>query len=271
MSGDKFYSLKQEEVFEKLGSSEKGLSHLEAKERLEKYGLNEIPEKYRRSIFSIFLSQFKSPLILILLGASIISFFLKQLTESIIILFIIFINSLLGFYQEYKSERALKSLKKYISFKTKVLRDGEKTEIDVKELVPGDIIFLDIGDIVPADIKLIEANELHANESAITGESVPARKITGILNKKELAVSEQTNMLFMGSVVSSGLGKGIVVLTAKNTEFGKTAVILSSKIPPSDFEKGIKKFGLNKLRVILKTNLTYQKHGKNRLSRPNFE
>jgi Mg2+-importing ATPase len=248
-----YYSLKKEEIFRDLNSSEKGLADSEVKERVKEFGKNTIKEKDKRTFIGILLSQFKSPLILILLFATIIAFALGEEVDAIIIFGIILISSLLGFYQEYKSDKALSALKKYITFKTKVLRDGEKTEVDVKDLVPGDIIFLNLGDVVPADLRIIESQELYANESGITGESYPVKKTDFEIEGNNISLTKQSNMLFMGSEISGGSCKGIVISTGENTEFGKTADILSSKEPPSDFQKGINNFGgfLIKLVFIL--------------------
>ncbi len=238
------------ELFSELGSSEDGLNSLEARKRLEGAGLNEIPAKDKRTAFSILLSQFKNPLILILIAAAVIAGFLGEPFEATIIVGIVLLNTALGFYQEFKSEKALTELKKYISFKAKVLRDGKKTEVDVKELVPGDLVFLNIGDIVPADLQLIETEELSINESAITGESVPVHKTSEMVIVQSNLPSQQKNIAFMGTTVANGSGKGIVVATGKKTEFGKTATILGAKEPPTDFQKNIKKFGNFLLKVI---------------------
>jgi P-type Mg2+ transporter len=247
----KNYSLKKEELFRKFKSSENGLSSKEAEERIKIYGLNETEKKEKRSVLSIFFSQFKSPLILILIFASIISGVLGDLMDTLIIISIVILNSFLGFYQEYKSEKAIEKLREYLSFSAKVLRDGKKQEINVKNLVPGDIVFFNIGDIVPADIRLIDTEELTTNESFLTGESLPVSKTHKIIDAKDLPISKQKNMVFMGSIVSCGNAIGIVVLTGENTEFGKTAKEISLKEPPTDFEKNMKSFGGFLLKVIL--------------------
>jgi Mg2+-importing ATPase len=244
-----FYFSKETELFKKLNSSEKGLTSSGAKERIEKVGFNELPEKDKRTVVSIFFSQFNSPLILILIFASIVAGLLKEITNALIILGIVLINALLSFYQEYKSEKALKKLKGYISFRANVLRDGKNIELDTREIVPGDIVFLNIGDIVPADMRLLDSEELLVNEASITGESMPVEKICGVV-RENASMTEMRNMVFMGSVVSGGLGKGIVVATGKNTALGKIATVLSSKEPPSDFQKGISNFGGFLLKLI---------------------
>jgi P-type Mg2+ transporter len=248
---DEYYSLKKEEVYKKLDASEKGLTDSEVDIRLKKFKSNTIREKDRRTLLGIFISQYKSPLILILIFATILAFLLKETMNALVIIGIILISSLLGFYQEYKSDKALKLLKNYISFEAKVERNGEKTEVDVKDLVPGDIVYLNLGDIVPADLRIIESEDLYSNESSITGESYPVKKNSLEIQGKNLPLTKQSNMLFMGSEISEGNCKGIVVLTGEQTEFGKTADILSSKEPPSDFQNGISNFGGFLIKVIL--------------------
>jgi len=240
-----------EGLFARLGSAEQGLSSAEAGEKLERFGFNEIEAKDRRTAFSILASQFKSPLILILVAASIIAGFMGDFTESEIIVLIVLLNTLLGFYQEYKSERALAELRRYVSFRAKVLRDNKKTAVDVRLLVPGDIVFLNIGDLVPADMQLIEAQELTINESVVTGESFPVHKTTESILVQSGKPAPQKNIAFMGTTVSNGEGKGIVIATGKSTVFGKTATILSAKEPPTDFQKNIKKFGNFLVRIIV--------------------
>ncbi len=247
-----YCALNKKEVLDALGSSEKGLTSKEAAKRLEKYGSNEIVAKDKRGWFSILLSQFKSPLILILIIAAGIAGFLGEVTDAAIILGIVLLNSLLGFYQEFKSEKALLKLKKYITFKAKVLREGKEIEIDTKELVIGDIVFLNNGDLVPADIRLLETQELNVDESVLTGESNQTYKNCSEINyKQNLSVNEKANLVFMGTSVSGGSGKGIVISTAAKTEFGRTASVLSAKEPPTDFQKNIKKFGDFLIKIIL--------------------
>lgn len=239
-----------EELFRTLGTSERGLSRQEAVKRLGEYGRNEIPAKDRRDAPSIFISQLVSPLVLILIAASVMAGFLGDPIDAIIIIAIVLINAILGFYQEFKSEKALAELKKYISFNAKVLRDGEERDIDVRELVPGDMVFLEIGDVVPADIRLTEAHDLAANESLVTGESFPVSKTADALTFDSTPPSQQVNMAFMGTVISNGTGKGIVIATGSKTEFGKTANILSAKEPPTAFQTSINKFGRFLIKII---------------------
>lgn len=243
------YSLKLKELYKELKSSEEGLNNSEAKERLEKYGFNEIARKERTGPLSIFFSQFKSPLVLILVLASIIAGFLNEIINSVVILGIVFLDALLGFYQEFKSEKALSELKKYIKFTAEVLRNNKKIELDVKNLVPGDIVFLEIGDIVPADIRLIDSENLTVNEAVISGESFPVNKTHQDISLQK-SKSKEENIVFMGTSILNGFAKGIIISTGKNTQFGKTALFLSAKEPPTDFQKNIKNFGNFLLKVI---------------------
>jgi magnesium-transporting ATPase (P-type) len=164
----KVWMLNKNEVLESLGSSEEGLSENEAEKRIKEYGLNDLPGRRKRNFLEVLIYQFKSPLVLILIAASIVSFFLREVTDSLIILGIVVLNAFLGFFQEFKSEKALEKLTKYIKFSSKVLRDGQLVEVDTKKLTKGDIVFFETGDIIPADIRLIEVDELSVNESSIT-------------------------------------------------------------------------------------------------------
>ncbi|MBN1940580.1 MAG: magnesium-translocating P-type ATPase, partial [Candidatus Diapherotrites archaeon] len=244
------YSKGIEETYSLLGASEQGLSSKEARSRLKEYGFNEIKAKDVKTGKQILFSQFKSPLIIILIIASIIAGFLGEPIEAVIILVIVFVNAGLAFYQEFKSERAVAELRKYISFKAKVLRDNQKTEVKARDLVPGDIVFLSIGDIVPADLRIIESQELSINESALTGESFPAAKSPAKIELPNATISQQSNIAFMGTIVENGGCKGIVVSTGVNNVFGKTATVLSAKEPPTDFQKNIKNFGQFLLKII---------------------
>src|SRR3989344_2170163 len=171
-----WYTLPPERVFKKLKTSKSGLIAEEVKKRLKKFGYNKLPEEKKASGLVILLNQFKSPLVYVLLGAAIISFLLQDLTDTAIILVAVFINTILGFYQENKANRAITYLRKLIDLKAKVLRNNNEIEISAKELVPGDIIFLEAGDKIPADARLIRVDNFQVVEAALTGESVPSDK-----------------------------------------------------------------------------------------------
>lgn len=247
---EEYWRMQPEELFSSLASSKDGLSSKEAKLRLQKYGTNELEPPDRKTIPRILISQFQNPLIYILIVATIIAFLLGDTTEAIIIFIIVFVNALLGFVQEYRSEKALEELRKYVSMSAHAVRDGQIVEINTKFLVPGDIILVSIGDIVPADARIIEAHQLETNEAALTGESNPVAKdalpVTG-----SPSVSCLSNMLLMGSSVTYGSGRAIVVSTGRDTYIGKTSVAMKAPAPQTDFEKSIRSFGNTLLKVIL--------------------
>ncbi|MEM5879469.1 MAG: HAD-IC family P-type ATPase, partial [Candidatus Aenigmatarchaeota archaeon] len=241
MNQTKWHIFEAEDVMKILESSENGLSEQEAKQRLEKFGLNEIKEKKRISPLKIFLRQFKSFLIAILLVAAIVSFFLKEFLDASAIFAILMMNAFLGFYQEYKAEKAMESLKKMMVQKVKVIREGKQTEISSKELVPGDIIILEEGEGIPADARIIEAFSLATDESALTGESTPVEKQVKPI--QDLPIAERSNMIFMGTYVARGRGKAIVVATGMNTEVGKIAKEIEEAEEETPLQKKLDKFG----------------------------
>ena len=185
-----YYNYSIKKTFDEFKTSEKGLSQQEAEKRLEKYGLNEIKEKKKISLFQIFFNQFKSPLIYILLFAIIVTLAIGEYTDSLIIFIIVVVNAILGFAQEYKAEKSIEALKKLTSLKATVIRNGREDRILAKDLVPGDIIILEEGEKIPADARLIETISLETHESALTGESTSvAKEINPVKGKKSIAVS----------------------------------------------------------------------------------
>jgi Mg2+-importing ATPase len=246
---DGYWRMKPEMVFGVLITSEKGLSEKEAKKRQLEYGFNEIESADKRTAISIFISQFQNPLIYILIIATAIAYFLGDEIEATIIFAILIINAVLGFVQEYRSEKALEELRKYVSMTARVIRGGQIIETNVKELVPGDVILVSIGDIVPADARLIETHELETNESILTGESVPVQKNPESVSSDEQ--NELSNMVFMGSTITAGSGRAVVVAIGKETYLGKSAKILKAHEEGTDFENSIRKFGEMLVKVIL--------------------
>ncbi|MFH0884591.1 MAG: magnesium-translocating P-type ATPase [Candidatus Micrarchaeota archaeon] len=248
---ERYWRMTAGEVESSLGTSAIGLSSKEARARLLKYGPNEIEKTDRKTPIRIFITQFQNPLVYILIGATAIAALLGDAMEALIILAILVVNALLGFIQEYRSERALEELRKYVSMTARVMRDGQIVEHKVQELVPGDVILLAIGDIVPADARIIETHGLETNESVLTGESNPVEKDAKALTIDEPAPHELSNTLFMGSVVTAGAGKAIVIGTAKNTYLGKSAKAIGEAGGITDFEKSIRSFGSMLVRVVL--------------------
>lgn len=224
------YSVK--EVVEKLGTSaSEGLSGDEVKKRLAEYGPNEIKGKKKKPFILMFLSQFKSFMIIVLLIAAAISGVVgvmegEGLLDTFIILGILILNAFIGAYQENKAESSLEALKKLSAPNTMVVRDGESKDVPTNELVPGDIVILETGDIIPADLRLIEAVNLKIQESSLTGESVPVDKFTETLFGEDIPLGDLTNMAFSSGIVTYGRGKGLVVGTGMNTQVGKIAGML---------------------------------------------
>jgi len=238
-----YWAKTSEETIREFSSSENGLDDREIDERLVKYGLNDIPVRKKKSLLSLLLSQMKDVLIIALTAASVISLFTGGVSEAVAILVIVVINISLGLIQEYKSEKSLQALIKYITYRTKVLRNGQVKEVDTKYIVPGDIVFLETGDRVPADLRLIEADELEIDESIVTGESYPAHKISSPILSKDLAPQKMENIAFMGTLAVNGKGKGIVVSTAMASTFGKVVGFLKTEEPETNYQKNIRKFG----------------------------
>lgn len=211
--------------------SDRGLTSSEAKERLEKYGTNELKSTKNKSVFTIFIDQFKSSMVLILFIAAIVSGVVgirhgEGLLDTYIILAILIVNAIIGMVQEMKAQSSLDALNRMSAPKSKVLRDGDVEEISSTHVVPGDIVILDTGDIVPADMRLIDAVNLKIQESALTGESVPVEKNTDVIQQDNVAIGDRTNMAFSTSVVTYGRGKGVIVNTGMKTEVGRIADML---------------------------------------------
>lgn len=222
-----------------------GLSEEEAKNRSEIYGQNELLRITKTPWHKVFLRQFTNVLILILFAAAAISLAIGELGDAITILVIIFLNGVLGFVQEFKAENAIDSLKKMLHPTCKVLRESKEQIIDAKMLVPGDIVLLTIGDKIPADLRLLESFNLKVNESSLTGESESVAKDSSMLNS-DMALSEQSNMGWMGTAVVNGRGTGLVVEIGMNTEFGKIAQMTQSvEAEPTPLQKKLAILGKN--------------------------
>ncbi|MFH0737010.1 MAG: magnesium-translocating P-type ATPase [Candidatus Micrarchaeota archaeon] len=246
-----YWKMGQVELLRGFSAADSGLSSAEAKGRLEEHGPNAISEADKKTPLRIFISQFQNPLVYILIGATAIAFFLGEGMDALIILAIVVMNAVLGFVQEYRSEKALEELRRYVSMTARALRDGHVLEVDVRELVPGDVILISIGDIVPADARLLEAHGLESDESVLTGESVPVPKNAEPLDLEKAEPYQMANSVFMGATIKSGSGKALVVATGRDTFLGKSAKSLRNAEEATDFEKSIRSFGGMLLRVIL--------------------
>ena len=225
------YSKNEDEIFKILNSNIDGLNSKETKKRINDYGQNIIINKKKMPWILRFLKQFNDTMIIILLVVALLLYFYgyfysHEYTDTIVILFVVFINAIVGFIQEEKATLILRDLKKYETSTCKVKRNDKIIVINTKELVPGDIIYLESGETVPADIRILSCENLKVDESALTGESVPVQKSSDVL-KENLIIQEQKNMLFLGTNITNGKCTGIVVSTGKNSELGKIAVSLN--------------------------------------------
>ena len=216
------YQLNIKDVFSVMQTGNSGLTSKEASARLAKFGLNEIKEKKGISPVTIFINQFKSFIVFILIAAVVVSLAVNEKVDAAVIAIILVINAVLGFIQEYKAEKSIDALKKLTALKSKVLRDNKLMIIDAKELVQGDIILLESGDKIPADSRLVEAYSMETQEASLTGESTPVTKDINEI-KSSKAISDQINMVFSGTIVSNGKGRAVVVNTGMKTEIGKIA------------------------------------------------
>jgi len=238
------------EIFSILRTSEKGLSEKEAEKRLQKYGFNEVKEK-EVGLINIFLRQFKSPFFYLLFIATIITFFIGEKIDGLIILVFILVNVSLGFLQEARAHRATLLLKKYLLEKVRVMRDGVEKSIDKKFLVPGDMVFLEIGNIIPADLRVFRIQNFLVDESILSGESVPVPKIQHALLKETKEVFEAKNIAFAGTSIISGKAEGIVIATGKETVFGEITKLVSGITRESTYEKNLFKFCQLILKIVI--------------------
>ena len=221
-----WHSQSGEELLAQLGSTATGLSASEAAQRLAANGPNELKEGKRISPLQIFLGQFKSLIIWILIAAGVISGVLGEVVDAIAILAIVVLNAVIGFYQEFNAEKSIAALKKMTAPQAKVRREGKVASIPASEIVAGDIVELEAGDLVAADARLLEAFSLKCIESALTGESEAVEKEAVTLDQDDLPLGDRMNMVFMGTSVATGQGRAIVVATAMNTEIGRIAGLI---------------------------------------------
>jgi P-type Ca2+ transporter type 2C len=235
----------EQQLFRRFKTRGNGLSESEAKKLLKKYGPNTFITKKKTPLIVSFLEEFTDLMVIILIIAALIAGIAGELADAGVILFIVILNATIGFFQKYKAEKALEALKNMLAPHAKVIRDGETMEIAATDLVPGDIIILAEGDSVPADARLLEVSELYIDESALTGESVPVLKITEAIDKKKLHLDEHENICFMGTAITHGNGKALVIRTGEETEFGKIANLTrTTKKDKSPLQKELHKIGV---------------------------
>jgi Ca2+-transporting ATPase len=215
-----WHALAETKVLSLLKTDKSGLSQAEGQKRIKKIGLNKLPEEKKETGFIIFLSQFKSPLVYVLLGAAAISLILRDFVDTAVILITVFINIILGFYQENRAYKAIYFLKKLIDFKARVLRDHRLAEINAVDLVPGDIVMLKAGDKIPADCRLLNMDNFLVNEATLTGESAPVEKNLALVDKGAI-LAERKNMIYSGTIVARGKATAVVCETGIDTELGQ--------------------------------------------------
>jgi len=243
---EKWWHLGKEEVTQKLSSHiEKGISNEEALARQAQYGPNQLAEKQGRSPLALFFDQFKDFIIWVLIGAALVSGFLKEWVDALAIICIVILNSVMGFIQEFRAEKSLAALKKLSSPNSKVIRNGQHILIPSREIVPGDLIEMEAGDNVPADCRIVySTGNFSSHEASLTGESTPVSKNTSLIEKVDTALADRTNMLYMGTSVVSGKARAIVTATGMNTELGKIAEMIQDiEDNTTPLQKKLEEFG----------------------------
>ncbi|WP_245804155.1 cation-translocating P-type ATPase [Chryseolinea serpens] len=232
-----------QDIFKNLSTSQQGLTDDSAKSRLTEVGPNELIEKKRKPPLTIFLNQFKDFMIVVLLAAAVIAGIAGDLTDTLIIAVIVVLNAIVGFVQENKAEEAMEALKKISALHAQVRRNGSRVTLPAAELVPGDMVELEAGNVVPADIRLAEVHGLRINESALTGESVPAEKSDRALPEAELSLGDRINMAYKSTLVTNGRAVGVVIATGMSTEIGSIAKMLQQGEDVTPLQKRMADFG----------------------------
>ena len=244
-----FWSIAPDQLLTDLNSARTGLSQADAERRLKQYGPNSINATSQTSAIGLLLSQFKSPLVLILVFAAIISAIAGEWPDSLIIIAIVMGSTTLGFWQEFRASNAIEKLRSKVTIKSNVMRDGKKCEVLSREVVPGDIVLLSAGSLIPADGVVLEANDLFVSQAVLTGEVFPVEKNPAKV-ESNASLIERINTVFMGTSVRSGTGTVLIVQTAKATLFGQIAERLKLRPPETEFERGVHHFGYLLTRVM---------------------
>jgi len=245
-----FWSVPLLELLQQLQTTPQGLMNEEARQRLLRYGSNLLKPKKKSDARTLLLAQFKSPIILILIFAAGLSFFLRDPIDAVIILGIVLVSGFLGFWQERGAANAVEKLLAIVQIKATVVRNGDSKEVPIEGVVPGDIVSIEASDVIPGDSLLLESKDLFVDEAALTGETFPVEKSIGILTP-ETPLSQRTNSLFMGTHVVSGSARAVVVRTGKETEFGKVSERLKLRPPETEFERGVRRFGYLLMEITL--------------------
>lgn len=245
-----FWSISTEEAFSELASGENGITAEEASIRQKKYESSMIRPKKKIGAARLFVAQFKSPIILILLFAIVLSFLLKDTVDAIIILVIVLVSGTLGFWQEYGANNAVAKLLALVQIKATLIRDGTPVDVNADAVVPGDVVVLEAGDAIPGDCLILESNSLFVDEATLTGETYPVEKLAGQL-PEDTELAQRKNALWMGTHIISGSGKALIVSIGKDTQFGEISEKLREETEETEFERGIKKFGFFLMRITL--------------------
>ncbi len=246
-----FVNCTQETLFEKMGTSQKGLTDEEAKKRLSEYGFNEPAKKKKRTILFQILSKFLSPLVIVLLVIGVFSLFFGEKVSAILVMLMALISVLLSFVQEYRAGREAEKLSEMVRSTATVYRNGKAREIKIKEIVPGDIVDLFAGDMIPADLRIIFCKDLFVNQASLTGESFPVEKSSNLIESKSSSPAALTNIAFMGSSVVSGTGLGVVIKSGLATQFGELSRKLATIPIETGFDRGVRSFTWLMIRSML--------------------
>ena len=239
-----------EQALQAVGSSTHGLGRDEAAARLRRYGPNTLEAEKSSRLGSLLLRQISSPIVIVLIAAAILSFVIGDTTDSIIILFIVVVSGALASWQEYRAAAAVSDLQHIVAVQAEVLRDGAVTKVPREEVVPGDVVLLSAGASIPADCRLLETRDLFVNEATLTGETFPVEKTPSDL-PADTPLAGRSNALFQGTDIVSGIGRALVVRTGRNTQFGAIAERLRIRPQETDFERGVRQFGMLLIRVTL--------------------
>lgn len=247
---ENYWSVESEKLITALQTTSEGISQREAENRTRRYGLNTLQAQKRTSAFGLLLSQFKSPLVLILIFASIISAFVGEWTDAAIVLAVVIGSTTLGFVQEYRAGNAVEKLRSQVTIKANVLRDGKSQIIPSEQVVPGDVVLLSAGSLIPADAIVLETKDFFVNQAVLTGETFPTEKRPGIVPAKA-SLADRINCVFMGTSVRSGTARVLIAQTGKATVFGQIADKLNLRPSQTEFERGIQRFGSLLTQVML--------------------
>ncbi|KPV50788.1 magnesium transporter, partial [Kouleothrix aurantiaca] len=245
-----FWAIPSDQVLHQLRATPRGLTSDDARRRLAQYGANHLAPRRRTNTLVLLIAQFKSPIILLLFFAAVLSFALGERTDAAIILVILIASGLLSFWQERGAADAVQRLLATIQTKATVLRDGVAADIPLEDVVPGDCVALNAGDLIPGDCQILDSNDLFVDESTLTGETFPVEKRAGVL-APDTPLNRRTNALFLGTHVISGMATALVTRTGRGTEFGQVSERLAVRAPETEFEQGIRRFGNLLLEITL--------------------